>query len=147
MPTAAQPAKKKRKLPFENLYIAALPSSTRYFRSLMHRDVVVSATFTPFTDFLITTSQEGVIKFWKKTSESIEFVKEFKAHTDELVSSSVSADGRSFATAGKDKKIMIFDVVTFGMLPKAFVLRRLTAFRSCWYDTARHSTPVRVLGP
>ena len=115
---SAQPAKKRRKLPYESLYVAALPSSPRYSRSLMHRDALVSTTFTPFTDFLITTSVDGVVKFWKKTSGAVEFVKEFKAHTDEIVASSVSADGRSFASAGKDGKIMIFDVATFGTLPE-----------------------------
>ncbi len=47
-------------------------------------------------------------------AEGIEFVKEFRAHSGEIKSVSVSADGRSFATAGTDKTIKIFDVVTFG---------------------------------
>ena len=45
----------------------------------------------------------------------IESVKEFRAHMGEIRSVSVSQDGRSFATAGTDKTIKIFDVITFGM--------------------------------
>jgi peptidylprolyl isomerase domain and WD repeat-containing protein 1 len=80
----------------------------------MHRDQLFSATFTPVTDFLITSSIDGVVKFWKKVSGGIEFVKEFKAHSGEIHSTSVSADGRSYASAGSDKSIKIFDVITFG---------------------------------
>lgn len=32
------------------------------------------------TEFLITASFDGHIKFWKKQDEGIEFVKHFKAH-------------------------------------------------------------------
>ncbi|KAF2454807.1 peptidyl-prolyl cis-trans isomerase cypE [Lineolata rhizophorae] len=113
---AAAPKKKKRKLPYEKLYIAALPAASRYAKSLMHRDQLCFTTFTPFTDFLITSSMDGVVKFWKKVSGDVEFVKEFRAHTKEITSVSVSADGRSFATCGADRTIKVFDVVTFDLL-------------------------------
>lgn len=71
-------------------------------------------TVTPFTDFVITSSTDGVVKFWKKMADGIEFVKEFRAHPGEVRSTSVSADGRSFATAAADKTVKIFDVITFG---------------------------------
>lgn len=71
-------------------------------------------TVTPFTDFVITSSIDGVVKFWKKMADGIEFVKEFRAHPGEVRSTNVSADGRSFATAGTDKTVKIFDVITFG---------------------------------
>ncbi|KAF2178529.1 cyclophilin-related peptidyl-prolyl cis-trans isomerase [Zopfia rhizophila CBS 207.26] len=115
LPSAA-PKKKKRKLPYEKLYIAALPTAGRYYKSLMHRDQLCFTTFTPFTDFLITSSIDGVVKFWKKDFGGIEFVKEFRAHNGEIRSVSVSADGRSFATAGADKTVKIFDVITFDLL-------------------------------
>lgn len=115
LPSSA-PKKKRRKLPYEKLYIAALPSANRYFKSLMHRDQLCFNTFTPFTDFLITSSVDGVVKFWKKDFGGVEFVKEFKAHDGEIRSVSVSADGRSFATAGGDKTVKIFDVQTFDLL-------------------------------
>lgn len=80
----------------------------------MHREQLSFVTMTPLTDFLITSSVDGAVKFWKKIAVGIEFVKEFKAHEGEITSVSVSQDGRSFATAGADKSVKIFDVVTFG---------------------------------
>ncbi|KAI9870299.1 MAG: hypothetical protein M1830_004422 [Pleopsidium flavum] len=113
LPTSV-PKKKRRKLPYEKLYISSLPSSARYSKSLMHKDQLSFVTFTPFTDFLITSSVDGVVKFWKKVAIGIEFVKEFRAHVGEIRSVTASSDGRSFATAGADRSIKLFDVVTFG---------------------------------
>ncbi|KAF2221820.1 peptidyl-prolyl cis-trans isomerase cypE [Elsinoe ampelina] len=110
------PKKKRRRLPYEKLYVAALPKSQRYSKSMMHKDQLCFNTFTPYTDFLITSSIDGFVKFWKKTSGGIDFVKEFKAHEGEILSVTVSADGRSFATAGEDGTVKIFDVVTFDLL-------------------------------
>lgn len=113
LPSAA-PKKKRRKLPYEKLYVAALPASQRYSKSLMHKEQLSFTTFTPYTNFLITSSVDGVVKFWKKSSGDVEFVKEFRAHTGEIKGVTVSADGRSFASAGADKTVKIFDVVSFG---------------------------------
>ncbi|KAI5288215.1 hypothetical protein KEM54_005387 [Ascosphaera aggregata] len=118
LPTAA-PKKKRRRLPYEKHYISSLPAGTRYSKSLMHRDQLAFATMTPYTDFLITTSIDGFVKFWKKTpvgEGGVEFVKEFKAHAGEVNGVSVSADGRSFATTGTDKAVKIFDVISFDLL-------------------------------
>lgn len=115
LPTGERPKKKRRVLPHEKLYLSALPASDRYSKSLMHRDNVTFVTMTPHTDFLITTSADGIVKFWKKQAVGIEFVKMFKAHVGEVRGVSVSVDGRNFATVGVDKSVKIFDVVTFGM--------------------------------
>ncbi|CAF4269260.1 unnamed protein product, partial [Adineta steineri] len=48
----------------DNLYASYLLSSDYYERSYMHRDVVTHIIVT-VTDFLITGSQNGHIKFWK----------------------------------------------------------------------------------
>ena len=80
----------------------------------MHKDQLSFVTVTPYTDFLITSSIDGVVKFWKKVAVGIEAVKEFKAHVGEIRSVSVSQDGRSLATAGVDKTIKLFDIITFG---------------------------------
>ena len=108
------PPKKKRKLPYEKLYIAALPAAGRYSKSLMHRGELAYVTVTPLTDFLITTSADGVVKFWKGTG--VEFVKEYRAHDGVVRSVAASHDGRSFASAGDDRAIQIFDVITFDLL-------------------------------
>lgn len=115
LPSEVAPKKKRRKLPFEKVYINALPVSARYSKSLMHKDQLSFVTVAPYTDFVITSSVDGYVKFWKKMAEGIEFVKEFLAHPGEIRGVTVSADGRSFATAGLDKTVKIFDVITFGM--------------------------------
>lgn len=126
MPSADAPKKKRRKLPFEKVYVNALPASSQYSKSLMHKDQLSFVDMTPFTDFLITSSIDGFVKFWKKMADGVEFVKEFRAHPHEMIrSTSVSADGRSFATAGADKTIKIFDVITFGMVPCVLELGQL----------------------
>jgi peptidylprolyl isomerase domain and WD repeat-containing protein 1 len=96
------------------VYLKALPASSRYSKSLMHKDQLAYVTVTPHTDFLITSSIDGVVKFWKKMTVDVEFVKEFRAHASDITSVSISADGRSFATAGADRTVKIFDVITFG---------------------------------
>lgn len=116
LPSEAAPKKKRRKLPFEKVYVKALPASPRYSKSLMHKEQLSFVTVTPVTDFVITSSVDGFVKFWKKMAEGVEFVKEFRAHPGEISSTAVSADGRSFATAGADKTVKIFDVITFDLL-------------------------------
>ena len=113
------PPKKKRKLPYEALYVAALPKGLRYSKSLMHKEQISSVTVAPSpADFVITTSIDGVVKFWKKTSSGIEFAKEYRAHEGRIRSSAVSADGALYATIGDDDDmtIKIFDVNTFDLL-------------------------------
>ncbi|TDZ30071.1 Peptidyl-prolyl cis-trans isomerase cyp15 [Colletotrichum spinosum] len=137
---AEAPKKKRRVLPYEKLYVAALPKSTRYSKSLMHKEQLAFVTVTPLTDFLITSSTDGVVKFWKKMAEGIEFVKEFKAHTDEIKSVSVSQDGRSFATAGADETIKIFDVITFDLL--AMLNINFLPRCICWVHNRGASLPL-----
>lgn len=48
----------------DNLYASYLPSSDFYEKSYMHRDVLTHLIVTS-TDFLISGSQDGHIKFWK----------------------------------------------------------------------------------
>ncbi|KAJ9654950.1 Peptidyl-prolyl cis-trans isomerase cyp15 [Coniosporium apollinis] len=114
--SSSAPKWKRHKLPCEKLYLAALRISTHYSKSLMHKDQLYFTAFTPYTDFLITASVDGVVKFWKKMVGDVEFVKEFRAHNGEIKSISVSADGRSFATAGADNTFKTFDVIIFDLL-------------------------------
>ncbi|KAI1657835.1 hypothetical protein F4813DRAFT_61261 [Daldinia decipiens] len=137
--TASAPKKKRRVLPHEKLYIEALPKSARYSKSLMHKEQLAFLNVTR-SDFLITTSADGVVKFWKKVEQGIEFIKEFKAHQGEVRSVSVSHDGRSFATAGIDKTVKIFDVITFdllAMLPLDYVPKCV-----CWIHKLGASLPL-----
>lgn len=140
LPSEAAPKKKRRVLPYEKLYIAALPTSPRYSRSLMHKEQVLFTTWTPLTDFLITSSIDGVVKFWKKDAQGIEFVKEFRAHNGEIKSVAVSLDGRSFATAGADDTVKIFDVLTFDLL--SMLTLGYTPKCVCWVHKKGASFPL-----
>ncbi|KAF4617288.1 hypothetical protein D9613_006113 [Agrocybe pediades] len=117
LPAGASGAtKKKRKvLPHEKLYLEHLPNTNQYFKSFMHRDVVNFSVMTK-TDFLITTSVDGVLKLWKKQEEGIEFVKVYRAHLTPVTAVSASADGQLFATVSEDMTAKVFDVVNFDMI-------------------------------
>ena len=65
-------------LAHERLYLDRLPASDRYYRSFMHRDTLVSVHVTACaqarlaaaeldsTNFVLTSSVDGILKFWKK---------------------------------------------------------------------------------
>lgn len=157
LPSAAPARKKRRTLPHESLYVAALPRSTRYSRSLMHKDQLFSAHFTPGTNFLLTTSVDGQVNFWKKGSatEHVEFVKEFKAHTDEVTGTAVSSDGRNFASCGRDGSVKIWDVETFDLvsiISDPFITKDGDAQSGkrpscvCWVHSRGRGMPILAVG-
>ena len=118
LPSTTAP-KKKRKLAYESLYVNALPKGVKYSKSLMHREQLCTVTVAPSpADFVITTSIDGRVKFWKKTATDIEFAKEYAAHEGTVLGSAVSQDGAIFATSGDadDKTIKLFDVVNVDLL-------------------------------
>ncbi|KAF7509710.1 hypothetical protein GJ744_007581 [Endocarpon pusillum] len=136
------PPKKKRKLPYEALYVEALPKGQRYSKSLMHKDQVATVTVAPSpADFIITTSIDGFVKFWKKIATGIEFAKEYRAHNGRIQSTSISADGTAFATAGDadDRSIKLYDVVTFDLL--SMISLETAPSCICWVHN-RGSAPV-----
>ncbi|PWN52988.1 peptidyl-prolyl cis-trans isomerase cyp15 [Violaceomyces palustris] len=116
-PTSAGSNKRKKRktLPHEQVYLDHLPSSDRYYKSLMHRDTINFVTVTR-TNFVITTSVDGHVKFWKKLDEGIEFVKHYRAHLSPIVGVSSSADGAFFATIANDGTAKVFDVINFDMI-------------------------------
>ena len=48
----------------------------------MHRDTLSHVAVTQ-TNYIVTGSVDGHVKFWKKQPEGIEFVKHFRAHLGE----------------------------------------------------------------
>lgn len=91
-------------LAHEKLYLQMLPNCQMYERSFMHRDVVTHVIFTEYrhplywltcrTEFLITASADGHLKFWKKYPVGIEFVKHFRAHLGKKICFLVSLNVR-----------------------------------------------------
>ena len=85
-----------------------------YEKSYMHRDFVTFVAVTPGTDFFITASHDGHLKFWKKRFEG--GVREaLQKHAGPILGLSVSADGLYCATIGADRSVKIYDVVNFDM--------------------------------
>ena len=111
----AKKKKKKRKLDHEEAFVAALPNADMYEKSYMHRDIVTYCAFTPRTDFLVTASEDGHVKFWKKMPDGLEFVKHYHAHLGAVRGLAVSADGLRLATTGVDKAVKFYDVLTFDL--------------------------------
>lgn len=101
----------------------------------MHRDVITHLVVTK-SDFIITGSIDGHIKFWKKMEEGIEFVKHFRSHLsnyfrifriiDNIVykffttvpihSLTSNYSGTFLCSASEDKSVKIFDVINFDMI-------------------------------
>lgn len=82
----------------------------------MHRDVITHVAVTK-TDFIITSSNDGHLKFWKKKEdEGIEFVKHFRCHLGPVVDLAVSCNGEFCCTISDDKIVKVFDVINFDMI-------------------------------
>ncbi|KAG2449525.1 hypothetical protein HYH02_005667 [Chlamydomonas schloesseri] len=123
----SMPKPKKRKvLEFEQQYLEVLPSAAMYERSYMHRDTVNNVAVTS-TDFIITTSIDGFIKFWKKQPRGVEFVKQYRAHVGAVDGLAVSFDGTLCMTLSRDRTVKIFDVLNFDLI----VMMRLTFTPGC----------------
>ena len=112
---ALPPAKKKKTLAFEQVYLDSLPSGEMYEKSYMHRDWVTHLVVTA-SDFVVTASRDGQLKFWKKMQTGIEFIKHFRAHLAPFAGVAASADGGLLATTAHDRGLKVFDVLSFDMI-------------------------------
>ncbi|XP_043225175.1 peptidylprolyl isomerase domain and WD repeat-containing protein 1-like isoform X2 [Amphibalanus amphitrite] len=115
MPSEAAPVKKQKVLEFEEVYLENLPSTDCYEKSFMHRDVVTHLVCTK-TDFIVTASSDGHVKFWRKEEVGIEFVKHFRAHLGAVQDMAASGTGALLCTISADKSVKIFDVINFDMI-------------------------------
>ncbi|XP_067011053.1 peptidylprolyl isomerase domain and WD repeat-containing protein 1 [Anabrus simplex] len=119
MPVSANTEPPKRKklkvLKYEHLYLEHLPCAESYERSFMHRDVVTHILVTK-TDFIITGSCDGQIKFWKKSEDSIEFVKHFRSHLGAIQDLVANTNGTLLCSISVDKSLKVFDVINFDMI-------------------------------
>lgn len=123
-------AKRRKTLQYERLYLEQLPSADRYYKSLMHRDTINFVSVTRHTAFVITTSVDGHVKFWKKQASGIEFVKHYRAHVAMIVGVCTSADGAYFATIAADGTAKVFDVLNFDLIN--MIELQYTPRACCW---------------
>jgi len=115
MPSEAAPPKKQKVLEFEDVYLENLPSTDCYEKSFMHRDVVTHLVCTK-TDFIVTASCDGHVKFWRKEELGLEFVKHFRAHLSAVSDIACDGSGSLLATISTDCCAKIFDVINFDMI-------------------------------
>ena len=111
-----------------------LPISDHYEVSYMHRDVVTGVVQSKRFGYILTASEDGVVKFWKRTGNSptggpkvnpntgsaipvgsrcLEFVKSYRSHSSGVRSLSISKNGETAASVGADGVIKFYDVSTF----------------------------------
>lgn len=113
---AAEPRIKKIKvLEHEQMYLENLPCAEYYEKSYMHRDTVTHVVVTK-TDFIVTGSCDGHIKFWKKQEEGVEFVKHFRAHLGNVQQLAANHSGTRLVSLSNDKSLKVFDVENFDMI-------------------------------
>uniref|UniRef100_A0A0N4ZYZ1 peptidylprolyl isomerase n=1 Tax=Parastrongyloides trichosuri TaxID=131310 RepID=A0A0N4ZYZ1_PARTI len=117
-------------------YLKELPKCDSYEKSFMHKNNVTHVVATQ-TDFIITASKDGILKFWKKTHhQGIEFVKQYKCHLNEFSDLRENHNGTLLCSIStEDKNAKIFDVSNFDMtniLPLSF-----KPFSCCWIDKSR----------
>ncbi|CAH1243726.1 PPWD1 [Branchiostoma lanceolatum] len=123
MPAEAAKPKKRKVLEFEQIFLDNLPNAESYERSYMHRDVITYVAVSKGivgssdrTDFILTASCDGHLKFWKKADEGIEFVKHFRVHLGNVECLAVSTDGTMACTVSDDQAMKVFDVINFDMI-------------------------------
>lgn len=85
------------------MYKDQLPDSSLYEHSYMHRDIVTHITVATSSDFVITGSCDGHVKFWKKMADGIEFVKHFQAHVGKINALQASPDGLRVVSTADDR--------------------------------------------
>jgi peptidylprolyl isomerase domain and WD repeat-containing protein 1 len=107
--------KKARHLKFESVYVDNMPSADFYEHSFMHRDVVTHIGVSKATEFIITGSHDGHVKFWKKMKTTIEFVKHYHAHLGPIHGFVVSTDEKMLVTTSADRMIKFFEISGFDM--------------------------------
>eukprot|EP00967_Tisochrysis_lutea_P071078 scaffold94144_cov28-Tisochrysis_lutea.AAC.1 len=86
-----------------------------YERSYMHRQPLSHILCTS-SQFVVTASSDGIIKFWRKAQTGIEFVKTFRAHVGAIRGLAATSDGSLLASSGADNGLKVFDVLSFDMI-------------------------------
>ena len=74
----------------------------------MHRDVVTHIVVAKGSDFIITGSVDGHVKFWKKMPQDIEFVKHYQAHLGAINCMVATPDGQKLVTTATDRSIHLY---------------------------------------
>lgn len=110
-------------LEYEKLYLENLPDAECYEKSYMHRDVITHVVATK-SDFIITASIDGHVKFWKKMEEGIEFVKHFRSHLCKLLERKYSIFSRFDISTDRPLSIRRYNKCTFSQRKRHVLVHR-----------------------
>lgn len=103
------------KAPME-AFMKNLPSSEMYFKSYMHKQAVQFVVVSPETDFFVSMSVDGIVKFWHRKDKDIEFVKGVNTKDGTFNSYTVSHDGQFVATGSCNGKVSVFSVASLDLV-------------------------------
>lgn len=147
-PAKPAPKKAKKKVDLHRIRIQEqrLPTASMYERSYMHRDTITHTLVTK-TQFLITASVDGFIKFWKKEAPSkggIDFVKVYRAHMGPVTDINASSDGHSLASVSEDKYLKLYSVQDFDMTE--MILLDYSPSSCCWVHDSRATKGIVAVG-
>jgi len=132
-----QPPSKKARTSAFVASASDVPPSNHYEVSYLHRSTVTRAVCSSKHGYVLTASEDGYVKFWKRLSSSsggggataaaagsggggpassrcLEFVKSYTAHIGPVLALVVSQpEGDTAASVGRDGTIKLYDVGTF----------------------------------
>ncbi|EPY50011.1 WD repeat containing cyclophilin family peptidyl- prolyl cis-trans isomerase Cyp9 [Schizosaccharomyces cryophilus OY26] len=126
----APPLKKIKKQNQFSSLLENIPNAARYRRSFMHKDTLHSCYSTK-SNLILTISYDGHVKFWHKTTDGIEYIKDFPTHNGKIISTYLSKDERILATCADDNTVKVFDIDSIDMvniIDLDFVPNDLVAF-------------------
>jgi len=129
--------------------LAELPDKEMYEKSWMHRDRVLHIVVTgEATQFVVTASADGQVKFWKLSSSGVlEFVKTYNAHRGAPSGLACSADGEHLVStcASADERALRFYLVRSFDLFSTTAMADGDAFAPgavCWVSRAGAPKPL-----
>jgi len=83
----------------------------------MHKDFVSHVLVSHVNEYVFTISVDGFVKFWKKASEGVEFVKTYRAHLNRITGAALSQNEERLATVcAIDMTFKLFDVINFDLI-------------------------------
>lgn len=98
-----------------SIYLNKIPSSKMYYRSYMHRSTIDFTVSIKKMNFFVTISDDGIIKFWHRIDDELEFVYEHKFDS-KIYSFTLSKDEEYLAFGTFSSKILLFKVKTFEII-------------------------------
>lgn len=87
-----------------------------YEKSYMHKDVLNHIISLPKSNFIITASKDGIVKFWRKIFLGIDYVKQYKVFNSSIKDIKCSNNQNYLICISElDKNIKLLDVLNYDL--------------------------------